>query len=65
MNPKGTITLNERSQTHTITHCMIPFIRQSQKDKTIVMETRSAVASGWEQAAGCDYKGAAGGRFLR
>lgn len=38
---------------------MIPLIQQSQKDRTIVMKTRSAVARGWEQAGGCDYQEAA------
>ena len=45
MDVKG-IMLNEDSQSQEVTHCMIPFIWYSLKDKTIVKEYRSVVAKG-------------------
>lgn len=49
----------EKEQSHTVTNCMIPFIKYSLNDKTIEMENRLEAASDWEvglRGSSCGYK---------
>lgn len=38
---------SERGQTQKAIYCMIPFIEHSQKDRTLVWESRSVLGWGW------------------
>lgn len=55
MDFKG-IMLNEKSQPHKITFCMILFTQHSWNDKITEMEDRTVVATGWGEGIrkGCD-----------
>lgn len=57
------IKLSERSQSQKVTYCMIPFSRHSWKDKTIVMEIRSVVTSGFKVMGRSHYKETACGNL--